>query len=355
MTRPSWFRRNRALIIAALALSIIAITFRGPILIRTFFWYITPGDAFEAYTPPPAPDYAEDRAWLALPSVRDNADVSPAGLSLDRQATAMADVFFVHPTTFTSSEGWNQPPDHAESLQRLRDWVLPAQAGAFNSCCRVFAPGYRQATLASFVDQEGDGGKALDLAYRDVETAFRNFLETRNNGRPFILAGHSQGAKHLAKLLNEAAPADVIADRLVAAYLIGQAIPSAGPDAPPLPVCETPTQTGCVISWNSQTAEAKNGLAQPDSICVNPLTWTNAAAGFDANLGGVDFVRNGAVEVGVADARCDAGRLLLTEVMSDNFSRMPFGEGNYHLYEFNLYYMNIRRNAEARVEAFSAR
>ncbi len=353
MSQPSWFRRNRVLIFIALGLPALAIVFRGPLLMTLFFWYITPGAPFEAYAPPPEPDYGRSSAWLALPETADTADVSPNGLDLDQQATAEADVFFIHPTTFTSGEAWNQPTDHGESLQRLRDWVLPAQAGAFNSCCRVFAPGYRQATFASFVDLDGNGGKALDLAYRDVEAAFRNFLETRNEGRPFILAGHSQGARHLARLLKDAAPADLIAERLVAAYLIGNAIPSAGDEAPPLPICETPTQTGCIVSWNSQTADAKNGLAQPDSICVNPLTWTKGkAASFDANLGGVDFVRNGAVEMGVADARCDAGRLLLTEVRSENFSRMPFGEGNYHLYEFNLYYMNIRQNAEARVEAF---
>lgn len=355
MTRPSWFRRNRVLIIIVLTLSIIGVIFRGPILVRSFFWYITPGDDFAAYTPPPAPDYTQDSAWLALPSVEDNADVSPVGLALDRQAQAEADVFFVHPTTFTSSEGWSQPPDHAESLQRLRDWVLPAQAGAFNSCCRVFAPSYRQATLASYIDLDGNGALALDLAYRDVEAAFRNFLETRNEGRPFILAGHSQGTTHLERLLKEVMPDDLIKGNLVAAYLIGRPIAAEGPDAPSLPVCATPTQTGCLISWNSQTAVAANGLSKPDSICVNPLTWTDEAAGFEANLGGVDFLRNGAVEPGVADARCDEGRLLLSEVRSANFSRMPFGEGNYHLYEFNLYYLNIRQNAEARVKAFAAR
>lgn len=355
MSHPSWFRRHRIkLIIAAGALAAL-FAFRAPILMLAFFWYITPGDAFEAYAPPPAPDYTQDSAWLALPEVEDTADVSPIGLNLDRQAMAEADVFFIHPTTFTSGEAWNQPPDHGEALQRLRDWVLPAQAGAFNSCCRVFAPAYRQATLAAFFDLEGEGGKALDLAYEDVAAAFRNFLQNRNDGRPFILAGHSQGARHLDQLLRKAITPDQISRNLVAAYLVGRPIPTTGPDAPPLPVCTTPTQTGCIVSWNSQMAEAAVEIGQPDSICVNPLTWTDDSAGFDANLGGVDFVRNGAVETGVADAKCDAGRLLLTEVKSENFSRMPFGEGNFHLYEFNLYYMNIRQNAEDRVSAFLGR
>lgn len=356
MSQPSWLRRNRVLIILALILSVAAIVYRGPILMTAFFWHITPSGAFEEYAPPSAPNYTQNSAWLALPETEDTADVSPTGLSLDRQSEAGADVFFIHPTTFTSGEAWNQPADHAESLQRLVDWVLPAQAGAFNSCCRVFAPAYRQATLASFLDMEGEGAKALDLAYEDIAAAFQNFLLQRNEGRPFIIAGHSQGAHHLARLLKEDIPTTLIAKQLVAAYLIGRPIPMEGPEASPIPVCETPTQTGCVISWNSQTAEAAVEIGQSDSICVNPLTWAKGqAAGFDANTGGVDFVRGGAVEAGVADARCDDGRLLLTEVRSDNFSLMPFGAGNYHLYEFNLYYMNIRQNAEARVEAFLGR
>lgn len=356
MSRPSWFRRHRLKLIIAAGVLGVLFLFRAPILMMTFFWYITPGDAFEAYAPPPAPDYSQDSAWLALPGTQDMADVSPAGLSLDKQAVAEADVFFIHPTTFTSGEAWNQPPDHEESQQRLRDWVLPAQAGAFNSCCRVFAPAYRQATLAAFFDLEGEGGKALDLAYEDIAAAFQDFMANRNEGRPFILAGHSQGARHLDQLLREVVTPDQIATDLIAAYLVGRPIPASGPKAPPLPVCSTPAQTGCIISWNSQMDEAAVEIGQPNSICVNPLTWVlDRAAGFDANLGGVDFVRNGAVEPGVADAKCDAGRLLLTEVKSENFSRMPFGEGNYHLYEFNLYYMNIRQNAEDRVSAFLAR
>lgn len=356
MSRPSWFRRHRLKLIIAAGFLGVLFFFRTPILMTAFFWYITPGNAFEAYAHPPAPDYAQDSAWLALPGTKDTADVSPTGLDLDRQAMAGADVFFIHPTTFTSSEAWNQPLDHAESLQRLRDWVLPAQAGAFNSCCRVFAPAYRQATLAAFFDLEGEGGKALDLAYEDIAAAFQNFLAARNEARPFILAGHSQGARHLDQLLREAVTPDQIANDLIAAYLVGRPIPASGPKAPPLPVCTTPAQTGCIVSWNSQTAQAAAEIGQPDSICVNPLTWTDGqAATFEANLGGVDFVRNGAVEPGVADAKCDAGRLLLTDVKSANFSRMPFGEGNYHLYEFNLYYMNIRQNAEDRVSAFLGR
>ncbi len=356
MPRPSFFRRHRIKLIIAAGLLGALFLFRMPILMAAFFWHITPGDPFEAYAPPPDPVYSRNSAWLALPETEDTADVSPTGLDLDQQATAEADVFFIHPTTFTSGEAWNQPPDHEESLQRLRDWVLPAQAGVFNSCCRVFAPAYRQATLASFLDTEGDGDKALELAYSDVAAAFRNFLATRNEGRPYILAGHSQGAHHLSQLLREEATADEIANDLIAAYLIGRPIPASGSEAPPLPVCTTPTQTGCIISWNSQTADAAVEIGQPDSICVNPLTWTEGqAAVWDANLGGVDFIRNGAIEPGVADARCDAGRLLLTEMKSDNFSLMPFGEGNYHIYEFNLYYMNIRQNAEERVKAFQRR
>jgi hypothetical protein len=100
-------------------------------------------------------------------------------------------VFYIHPTTYISRNGWNAPLDDRKANAETDEWVLPAQAGAFNSCFRVFVPRYRQATIASFYDTEGNGDQALDLAYEDVARAFENFLQNRNEGRPFILAGHS--------------------------------------------------------------------------------------------------------------------------------------------------------------------
>ena len=97
-------------------------------------------------------------------------------------------------------------------------------------------------------------------------------------------------------------------------------------------------------------------LAQPGDICVNPLTWTTDAvlAGHEANLGSVTFGALGNIEPGVADAMCQNGQLIVSEVRSPNYDFMPFGEGNYHIYDYSFYHMNLRQNVQARVDTFLA-
>ena len=121
----------------------------------------------------------------------------------DVQATAEVDVFFVHPTTFFGTAGWNQSLDDTSTNQLTDMFVLRSQASVFNSCCRIYAPRYRQATIFSFMDSSGSGKDALQLAYGDVERAFDYYIEHYNQGRPFILAGHSQGSVHARTLLEK--------------------------------------------------------------------------------------------------------------------------------------------------------
>tara|TARA_R110002110_G_scaffold134348_1_gene317647 strand:+ start:4342 stop:5406 length:1065 start_codon:yes stop_codon:yes gene_type:complete len=346
-------RPLKALFIAAgvLALTVLAAcAFYQPIFQTVVSVALTPSGDFEEYTPPPAPDYAMATSWVALPETEDAADRSPAGLDLDQQSMAQADVFYIHPTTYVSRKGWNAPPDDQASNDEIEAWVLPAQAAAFNGCCRVYVPRYRQATIASFFDAQGNGDQALDLAYSDVARAFENFLATRNEGRPFIIAGHSQGARHARRLLDEVLTPRIIEERLIAIYTVGQAmVPS-----DKVPTCEGANQTGCQISWNTQTESASRSIGTSGSICVNPITWTadEVAAPATANLGSVDFGAKAQVEDGVVGAQCRDGALIVSNVESRNFDYMPFGRGNYHRYDYSLYYMNIRENAAARVRAF---
>jgi len=350
----NWVLKHRYKLAVAVALIVGVVVVFGETIVRKAFLYkITPSGAFSDYAPPVAPDYSKPETWAALPSENDPADMSPTGLNLDKQASAEADVFFIHPTTYINGDSWNQPLDDQRANELLTTRVLPTQAAAFNGCCKVYAPRYRQATIAAFFDKKSNGEKALELAYDDVKRAFDYFIKHHSKGRPFILAGHSQGARHANQLLQKHISDEMIATQLVAAYTIGQHLPP----LPNIPVCEKATQTGCQISWNSQTKDAKIAIGKKGGICVNPLTWStdNTHAPASMNKGSVDFEAGGNVEKQVADAQCSDGQLLLTGVKSENFSSLPFGKGNYHRYEFSLYYMNIRENAEARTAAFLAK
>lgn len=334
-----------------LVLAVLAGTlyvFRENLFFLVMSFQLKPDASFEEVQSPPAPDYSTKEYWAALPSKSENADFTPRGEE-NVQGDTQVDVFYVHPTTYFGNDGWNQPLTHVQANEIVDTSILTGQASAFNGCCDIYVPRYRQATLYSFFDEGEDGSKALALAYGDVTAAFEYFLQNFNQGRPFILAGHSQGARHSDRLLKDRILGSELEQRLVAAYLVGFGISrDAG-----LPVCDQPIQTGCQVNWNSLSPQAPSPYAL-DTICVNPLSWRTdgARADFKANRGSMNFQTPPVIEPAVADAQCLDGRLIVTEIRSEREWIMPFGEGNYHAYDYGLFYMSIRENAAARVHAY---
>tara|TARA_B100001540_G_scaffold290380_1_gene287058 strand:+ start:1251 stop:2333 length:1083 start_codon:yes stop_codon:yes gene_type:complete len=350
-----------ALLVILAVLGAGAWLLREQLMIALMATRIAPQHDFDPALAPAPPDYRSDSAWAALPEKDDPADDQP-GSHPDSGAPRPVGVFFVHPTSYFGRDNWNQPLADASANWITDNRVLRHQASVFNACCEVFAPRYRQATFFSYLDDAGNGERALDLAYTDVAAAFEAFL-ARNGDRPFILAGHSQGSQHGARLLRERIAGSPAQSRMVAAYLVGFALDRQ--DMGGLPVCATATATGCVIGWNTVQGESAglNGAGR-DLVCVNPLSWRadGAHAPNARNSGGIGFasytqpaegedVTAMAIEPQVADAQCRAGNLVVRELRSDNFpSRMP---GNsMHVYDYSLYYLNVRANAVARVDAF---
>ena len=222
------------------------------------------------------------------------------------------------------------------------------------------------------MDKSGSGTAALQLAYEDVERAFDYFIEHYNQGRPFILASHSQGSVHVRTLLEKRITGTALRERLVAAYPIGfgfdrDALAKSVPD---VPVCESAEQLGCLVTWNAIGPEVRKWADSSKNICVNPLTWRTDGAAADAalNLGGVAYGGTFAgtladvkgvpqdfadakpiLEGGVADAQCIDGMLMVTEIRSTHYGARPMGRDNYHIYDYNLFHMNLRKNVELKV------
>jgi hypothetical protein len=321
---------------------------------------LRPDHPFSAALAPPAPDYARDDAWAGLPDRADAVDVVPDG-STDGQALARVDVFFVHPTTYFGRENWNAAYEGqgGGGVAGVDAGTMRAQASAFNGCCRVFAPRYRQATLASFLSAGDDGKAAIDLAYSDVDRAFTEFLR-RIKGRPFILAGHSQGSLHLIRLIRARVIGTPLQKRLVAGYLIGSALHDGDLK---LPLCARAAQTGCLVNWNTLTRPAADERKasmphEPPTACINPLTWTlDGAAPASANLGAIHGQRGGPLGAplpGWTGAKCDHGMLVIDTVGPPFMNPLVRG-GVYHIYDYNLFYMNLRANAVERAAAFFRR
>lgn len=317
--------------------------------------YMKPASTFSETVAPSAPDYSKPEHWAALPNREDAADFTPEGVT-DGQADATVDVFFVHPTTYLNSAGWNAPMGYEPADNWVKSAVLPGQASAFNGSTRVYAPHYRQAQIYSFMALEDGGIDALELAYTDIAAAFEHYLAEYNNGRPFIVAGHSQGALHSRWLLERRLSGTPLVKDLVAAYPVGYTMRADEllVSMPDIPVCDSAAQSGCLVTWNTISDGYQALLPTQGSVCVNPLTWTldGTRAGFTENAGGLSIVSK-AVIPGVADAQCENGMLHVSEIRTDIYDDLPnMGKGNHHLLDYALYWTNIRMNVSERIEVF---
>jgi len=327
--------------------------------------------AFSAAAPP-APDYTQLSAWAAHPEKPGTANETPAGVS-EKSQTGV-DVFFVHPTTYLSPTVGSAAFD-AESLVGAGiDSTMKFQASAFNGCCRIYAPRYRQASLRAIGSHTRDAYAAADLAYGDVQRAFDTFVANLK-GHPFIVASHSQGSIHALRLLQQRVIGTPLQQKLVAAYLIGAAMPQ---DITQLgiPICDTPDRTGCVLTWNSTNSASDRSrlddsvlwwqgkyqpMAKRQQVCVNPLDWRiDSAAAATANLGSIySEGRNdplAAPVVGQVSAHCENGMLVvdIAQAQRKNFRDVLTLFGSYHDFDYRLFYMNIRANAIARSGAWQA-
>lgn len=303
---------------------------------------------------PPPPDYGDPANWAAWPDRPGPAQSVPANATSIARSPAV-DVFYIHPTTFRSAERWNQPVDDSATNAWTDRSVIARQASVFNGCCRVFAPRYRQASTRAFAEMAGEGARAYDLAYGDVTRAFDSFLASVH-GRPFILAGHSQGALFVTRLLADRISGTPLAARIVAAYAIGVPVKRG---AGGIPSCEQPKQTGCVISWNSflagsdtsaYVARALGDAPARDAasalVCTN-LAGTRAATalpGAPIATGLQPLRRNG------VRATCVGGVLMVRPDTALGLTPLP--GGNMHFHDIALFYGELRADAIRRSAAY---
>jgi len=312
---------------------------------------------FDESNVPPAPDYSRPEAWAAHPSFRDAADSVPKGSQLtDGQREAKADVFFVYPTIFTGKPAdrydWNANMMDPVLNRQVQETTILNQASIFNGYCRVYSPYYRQAHYSVFLTSDPrDKERALALAYEDVRNAFRYYLEHYNDGRPIVIASHSQGSLHAEHLLQEFFDGTPLQSRLVAAYLPGRAV---RPEAfRHLPASSLPEQTGCYASWCTFIDgyyPEKYATWYKGAVTTNPLTWNSAPeyAASSMNLGGVGlgfrFVPR------FADAQSKDGILWIHK--PNVKGKMFIHVNNWHRADMNLFYVNIRENSGQRIEQF---
>ncbi|MFM5894681.1 MAG: DUF3089 domain-containing protein [Novosphingobium sp.] len=344
----------------------LALTFYPEALTRMTF---TPSGKFDPQPALAANAYADPKMWLSRPGMgaADPVRWRPDGLLPDDAQSDVA-VFFVHPTSYLKKTHWNAPLDDVETT-RIAELTVRADASVFAKAVEVWAPRYRQATVGAFLSDEPAAKQAHDLAYADVAEAFDAFVAAQPPGRGIVLAGHSQGSFIVKRLLREKIAGTPLAKRVVAAYVIGWVVDVAR-DLPTmgLPACAAPAQTGCAISFLSFTDDANTAMmrdayerfagskgAKPEYLCSNPLTGgIGGSAPAAANLGAIvpDLkMEHARITPSLVGATCNADGSLRIGAGPD-MGPFVLPGGNYHVYDYALYWTNLKRDFEARAAAW---
>ena len=369
--------------------------------LKNFATQIKPVGDFQIDTLPPTPDYSNLDTWAAHPDKESKASFIPQGFELVSSDTLKADVFFIHPTSYFG-QTWNAALDHPFASEMIDEMIMPGQASVFNSCCQIYAPRYRQATFYSFLYPSESSRRALELGYEDVASAFDFFIKNRNPERPFFIASHSQGTCHAIRLLEEKIENSSLLKKMIAAYTIGFQFPKEkfGTVFQNIHPCQSATDTQCVIAYDtyiesgkpmSKIERTENWFSTPDGkgewrkrntstpLGINPLSWTmkTEKVAANKNLGavisdmknsragikwesfasttkiGLNTIGLSAPFEGEVSAQLrDDGFLYISKPEHRVFSSMLLPGGNYHNYDYALFYINLRVNVKERLEAF---
>ena len=310
------------------------------------------GEIMEPVTVDTVTDYSRTNSWL----------------SVDRSASLPVDVFYLYPTAWQKGAGDGNycPADHP-SMLRGAQGAFNRQASAFLPVGNIYAPYYRQAdasyvlTLPTIEEQE-DAIRVIPAV--DGIAAFDYYLEHNNQGRPFILAGHSQGSNVLLYILSRIKDQPEVLDRMVAAYVIGFSVTRdylAG--NPPLRFASGPDDTGVIISFNTQAEGVEqNPVVRPGALAINPISWTldETEAPKEDNLGSImplSALQSDLSPVeNLASARIDAqkGTVICGSADVTRYSLPGWPQGVYHSFDYPFYFYNIRANAQNRVENYLA-
>lgn len=265
-----------------------------------------------------------------------------------------ADVFYIYPTLLTDKKDirWNAPIHDSIINNDVKNLVVTYQATAWASAARLFVPFYRQNHYRAFFEPYlNNGGKeAQEFAYNDVKAAFEYYLAHENKDRPIILAGHSQGAHHLKKLLHEYFDQKPLQKQLVAAYLIGTKV-SADIYTSIKPLT-TPTETGGFVSWNSYKMGKYPKYANwyKGAVTTNPISWDNSKTSDYSQHKGVYYydkkIYPNSLTVDVKDGLLWVSLPKVPKRFLLSFIR------DYHNFDVNLFWQDIRENASLRVSSF---
>ena len=309
------------------------------------------------------PDYSNKEYWYKRPEI-----------------TKEADTFYIYATEYILGSFEEGAPDYAtfDNEEMLEGVVVEynCHATAFDDATNVFVPYYRQSGLkyaGEIYKKTGNVNAAfLGMPYDDITAALDYYFENCNGGRPFIIAGHSQGSSMVLLLLSQYFKdhPDYL-KRMVAAYVIGYSVTKEYLDANPhLKFVSGETDTGVIVAWNTEGPKnveinAHNIVVLPNTRSINPLNWKldETYAPASENLGSlIQNEETGEAEIGDigADAQINLARGVVVthakvEPMPEEAAKIAaefFGPDGRHDNDYTYFYNNIKDNVAKRVAAY---
>lgn len=299
-----------------------------------------------------------------------------------------SDVFFICPTVDIGENGDKSMNLSNEKVRNNFIGAVNMEIGIYNENSAVYAPFYRQATMIVGIEPYADEfEERLEIAYSDIREAFLYYLENCDKNKPLIIAGFSQGSIMAKRLLTDFFKDEDLRKRLVAAYLIGWGITRNDyENAPWLSPAQDETDTGVIVSFNTEAEEIKNSVMVPEgteTISINPLNWKtdSTVADKSENLGAcfTDYEGNINKEISSftgAYLKPKRGTLVPTEVSPKDYPTLLFihglpypkgfelngyklfpdgllfENGIYHVYDYLFFYRNLQGNVKKRLEAY---
>ena len=307
---------------------------------------------------PSPPDYSNLESWAAHPEKNDT--IIDLFYNVSKQ-NLKADVFYIYPTLLTdkNNNSWNSDLQDSKQNQQVKDIAIKYQASAWANAGRIYSPYYRQVHYRSFFEPYTSNGgiKAGIIAYDDIKKSFEYYLKHFNNGRPIIIAGHSQGAYHCKLLLKDYFDGKELQNQLIAAYIPGTRVDK--DEFTTINHLNDPKDVKGYLSWNTFRINKKPKKGKHPAhfswkkkqAVTNPITWDNSTESKLIEHKGLFFydkrIYPRSIKIKIYDG-------LVWSSVPKNIKGSTLLKliSNYHFGDVNLFWKDISENAKLRVDSF---
>lgn len=290
----------------------------------------------------PQPDYSKQERWALLPE----------------KQNAKVDVFYVYPTIFMGNGPEYMDVTNAELKERAKNQAA-FDTGIFKGQANIYAPLYRQASIVLLQSSKD----ATVTSFSDIKRAFDYYLNNYNNGKPFFLAGFSQGSMAVLDLMKSKFHDKDLRNKLIAAYIIGYSVTAEDlAEYPFLKMAQSSDDTGIIISYNTQIAgNGYSSVLKKNSRAINPISWkTNDKPSKEKQYRGAvifDLRSNKIISLSkpfkTACLEKDTNALVVDVDTSEyNASQIIFPAGVLHMYDYMFFYNNLQENVSERINSY---